>query len=131
MEIRVFIMTKFKYPILTLFLLAFLANSCKKAKNVDGTVLITVTYLNKAQPNITIYMKKGTLINPQIPIGSYDQNQTTAANGQAYFEGLPEDKFYFYVKTKIGNDSLWGQTSTTVVYKPSPNVYDLKIGLNP
>jgi hypothetical protein len=122
-------MMKLKVLLLVLTL-AFTLEGCKKTKDVNGVALITVLYNGKYISNTTVYVKKGTLQNPNIALSSYDQNNTTNSSGQVYFEDLPEDKYFFYVKTKINYDSVSGGVSTTVLAKPRPNMYDLSINLS-
>jgi hypothetical protein len=115
--------------LLPVLMLACIIDGCNKAKDVNGVALITVTYNGKYMPNITVYAKRGTLINPNIPLSSYDQNNTTNSSGQVYFEDLSEDKYFFYVKTKVAIDTLSGDVATTVVSKPRPNMYSLALAL--
>jgi uncharacterized protein involved in tellurium resistance len=115
--------------LLFVLILAFIFDGCKKTKDVNGVVLITVEYNGKYMPNTTVYMKKSAVANPSIALSAYDQNNTTNSSGQVYFEDLPEDKYYFYVKTKNGPDTITGGVASVVTLKPRPNLYDLTIGL--
>ena len=111
--------------VLAILCLFFLLG-CKK-ENVDGIVLITVIHDGKVVPNPTIYMKKGANENPKIPLSSYDLNVSGNSSGQAVFEKLSADSYYFYATAKVDTLLIAGGAVATVIPKVAPNRYEIKI----
>ena len=112
--------------ILVLFVLFF---ACKK-KEVNGTVLITVMKDGKTIPNPSIYMKKGAASNPSITLSSYDLNVKGNTSGQATFENLTSDNYFFYATAMIDSVVVSGGAVAKVESTQAPNRYEIKISAN-
>lgn len=82
-----------------LSLIAFCLTVISCAKYNDyGSVLVTVNYNGKAIDQPIIYLKKGTLTNPNISLDKYDKVGSGDAAGQITFENLAPDNYFFFAK---------------------------------
>lgn len=114
-----------------LFTLCVIIFSCKK-DNDHGNVLVTVNFNGKAIDQPTIYMKKGTLTNPNIPLTDYDKSMSGDAAGQVTFEDLAPGDYFFYAQAYSNSKSnyVFGENSVRVKSRSRENSYELTINCN-
>lgn len=113
---------------LTFIVFCFIALSCSK-ENDYGNVLVTIKYNGQAIDQPLIYMKKGTLTNPNISLDKYDKVGSGDASGQVTFSNLAPDNYFFYTRGYSSSKSTYvtGQTSITVKSRYRENSYKIII----
>jgi hypothetical protein len=81
-----------RYKISYLFFAAFIyfLLACEKNNDTgDGSILVTVKSQGSGVAGAAVYLKRGTLSNPHIPLDQYDKVLPTDGTGQIYFDHLP------------------------------------------
>jgi hypothetical protein len=118
-------------------LLAFLGMmlsfcSCQKDNNNYGTVHVVVKYNTQTVPEPFVYIKAGTLTNPNIPLSQYDKSMGLDASSQATFENLAPGNYFFYAKGYSSPNSTYasGQASVTVQSRWRENSYEVTINMH-
>lgn len=116
---------------ISLFTFCFIIISCRK-DNDHGNVLVTVKYNGKSMDQPTIYMKKGTLTNPNIPLTDYDKSMSGDAAGQATFEDLAPGDYFFFAQAYSNSKGNYasGENSVTVKSRNRENSYEVTINCN-
>lgn len=102
--------------------------SCKKDTD-HGSVLITVKYNGQVISEPMIYMKAGTLTNPNIPLSKFDKSMSGDASGQATFEDLAPGNYYFYGKGYSSSKATYvtGEVGVTIRSRWRQNWYEVAI----
>lgn len=109
-------------PVLLILSILLLFAACKK-KDVKATLIINV---NCRQPitDIHVYVKSGTLSDPQIPLTSYDQQLTADSLGLLVLSDLDEGDYFLYATATSGTTTVKGSVSASVFTRPMPNRYE-------
>lgn len=114
-----------------LFVIMFSFWSCEKDDS-NGNILVTVNSNGKAVPQATVYIKLGTLTNPNIPLSEYDKVRGADAVGQVYFDELPPNNYFIYATGYDSelNRSVKGEASVTIKPRYRQNEYNLTVVAN-
>lgn len=110
---------------MTLF---FAIISCDE--NDNGNILVTVKHDNTTIGQATIYLKAGTLTNPNIPLKEYDRVQRADGTGQAHFSDLVPGDYFLYAIGYFQNQQVEGSTSISVKARSNHNTYKITIQIN-
>lgn len=87
-----------------------------------GSLLITVKYDSELVGQATIYIKAGTLQNPNIGLKDYDYVQRADGSGQAYFSKLLPGNYYIYAVGYHSNTQVSGDSGLTIAKHTRQNV---------
>lgn len=118
------------YKLVLFIVFAFVFSACEKSEDAgNGNILVTVQYQNKAVDQPSVYLKRGTLSNPNIPLDQYDKMLSGDSKGQVYFENLPPDNYFIYAKGSVQGLSVYveGTDSLTIIKRFRQNEYEVII----
>lgn len=107
-----------------------LTSSCK-TENSNGTVVVVLLYKGQTFSHASVYLKAGSLTNPNIPLQQYDQVKSVDTKGEAHFEDLSPAAYFVYAsgKDETSHQSLGGEGSVSVRKRFRQNEYDISITL--
>lgn len=119
-----------KYSAILLLVFAvFTFSSCEKVNEGSGSILVTAKSRGNGLSQAMIYLKKGTLSNPGLPLEQYDLTMSADAIGQVYFKNLAPDN-YFILATGYSTDNkayVKGEASVTVIRRNRQNYYEITV----
>lgn len=103
----------------------FCFTNCENTSYIEGNGHILVTVQGKGHS--TVYLKAGTLEDPNIPLDDYDYSLPIDALRQAHFTNLSPNDYFIYAKNISG--SLTGIGSVQIVNRYRHNTYSVTVNL--
>lgn len=111
--------------------LCTLTVSCEE-NGGEGNILIKARHDGRIIDQATVYLKKGTDQDPNIPLTSYDQIQRADGSGEAYFKSLKPDKYYLFARGYDQQEKRYVEGRATVTIKAlfTSNTRTISLQLN-
>ncbi|RFM28508.1 hypothetical protein [Deminuibacter soli] len=114
-----------RFSLLLAFAAVLLLAGCEKNSN-KGLVQFTMNYTGASVTGVVIYVKSGTLTDPQTSPGNYDLEIRADSMGEYWYNAVEPGSYFFLVKGKAQDKQVTGSKSLQVRER---NTYRLSIDL--